>query len=343
MENKKVTPITRINKEFKLYGLYCPYNGELRYIGITTGLLSTRLSGHLRNPTNGKIALWFKELKSNNKKPIIKLIRKYDTYENLLNAEIKEIKENKEKTNKLLNVADGGGINHMFGKTHTQEAKAKISKTHKGRKLNDEQIKNKKELLTKLWSNEEWSEKVKKKMSENMIGNNRAVGYKHSDKTKKMLSDLHKNNTYSLGLVHSDVTRMKMSQNNSGENNPMFGKSLSKEVLFKRSEKVKKEGTFKGKNNGNFKYDINEDELKELYLYKNLKIYEIADLYGCHRTVISDNIKKYNIKKETSNKYNLDIVEINNYKLKGLSLVQIGKIYGCSNKLIHKYIKRHGK
>ena len=38
-----------------------------------------------------------------------------------------------------------------------------------------------------------------------------------------------------------------------------------------------------------------------------------------------------------------DIVEINNYKLKGLSLVQIGKIYGCSNKLIHKYIKRHGK
>jgi predicted DNA-binding protein YlxM (UPF0122 family) len=343
MENKKFTPITRINKEFQLYGLYCPYNGELRYIGITTGLLSTRLSGHLRNPTNGKIALWFKELKSNNKKPIIKLIRKYETYENLLNAEIKEIKENKEKTNKLLNVADGGDINPMFGKTHTKEAKLKISLNNKGLKRTKEQNKQRKELLTKLWSNEEWSENLKKKMSENMIGNNRAVGYKHSDKTKKMLSDLHKNNTYSLGLVHSDVTRMKMSQNNSGENNPMFGKSLSKEVLLKRSEKVKKEGTFKGKNNGNFKYDINEDELKELYLYKNLKISEIADLYGCHRTVISDNIKKYNIKKETSNKYNLDIVEINNYKLKGLSLVQIGKIYGCSNKLIHKYIKKHGK
>jgi len=67
MKNSKITPVTRINKKFQLYGLYCPYNGELRYIGITSGLLSTRLSGHLRNPTNGKIALWFKELKSNNK------------------------------------------------------------------------------------------------------------------------------------------------------------------------------------------------------------------------------------------------------------------------------------
>ena len=85
MKNQKFTPVTRINKKLQLYGLYCPYTDELRYVGITTGLLSTRLSGHLRNPTNGKIALWFKELKSNNKKPIIKLIREYDTYEDLLN------------------------------------------------------------------------------------------------------------------------------------------------------------------------------------------------------------------------------------------------------------------
>jgi predicted DNA-binding protein YlxM (UPF0122 family) len=338
---KRITPITRINKWFRLYGLYCPYSDELRYIGITTGLLSTRLSGHLRNPTNGKIALWFKELKLNDKKPIIKLIREYDSYEDLLNAEIKEIKENRKKTNKLLNIADGGDINPMFGKTHTQEARTKISKTHKGRKLSDEQIKNRKELLSKLWSNEEWSEILKKKMSENMIGNCRAVGYKHSEETKKMLSNLHKNNKYSLGFVHSDITKLKMSQNNSGENNPMFGRTLPKEVLLKRSDKVKKEGTFKGKNNGNFKYDINKEELKELYLYKNLKISEIANLYGCHRTVISDNIKKYGIIKPPSNKYNLNIDEIKNYIKEGLSLVQIGNKYGCSNKIIHKFIKKH--
>jgi len=343
MDNKKVTPITRINKSYKLYGLYCPYNNELRYIGITTGLLSTRLSGHLRNPTNGKISLWFKKLKLDNKKPIIKLIREYDSYEGLLNAEMKEIKENREKTNKLLNIADGGDINPMFGKTHTQEARDKISKTHKGRKLSGEQIKNRKELFLKLWSNEEWSENLKKKMSENMLGNSRAVGNKHSEETKKMLSNLHKNNKYCLGFTHSDTTKLKMSKNNSGENNPMFGKSLPKEVLVKRSEKVKKEGTFKGKNNGNFKYDINKEELKELYLYKNLKISQIANLYGCHRTVISDNIKKYNIIKPPSNKYNLNIDDIKNYIENGLNLVQIGNKYGCSNKIIHKFIKKHEK
>lgn len=343
MSNKKITPITRINKQYLLYGLYCPYNNELRYIGITTGSLSTRLAGHLRNPTNGKIALWFKELKNNGKIPIIRLISEYNTYEDLLNGEIKEIKENREKTTRLLNIADGGSINPMFGKTHTEEAKNKISNTHKGRKLNDEQIRKRKELLTNLWSNEEWSEKLRKKMSDNMLGNTRALGFKHSEETKKQLSDLHKNNKHSLGFTHSETTKMKMRQNNSGENNPMFGKSLPKEVLVKRSEKVKREGTFKGKNNGNFKYDIKKDELIELYLNKNLKIAEIANIYGCHRTVISDNIKNYGIVKPLSNKYNLKIDEIKHYINEGLNLVQIGEKYGCSNKIIHKFIKKYGK
>jgi hypothetical protein len=341
MENNKITPVTRINKRLQLYGLYCPYSDELRYIGITTCLLSTRLSSHLRNPTNGKIALWFKELKLNNEKPIIKLIREYETYEDLLNAEIKEIKENRSKTSKLLNISDGGDINTMFGKTHTEESKLKISLNNKGLKRTEEQNQKRKESLIKLWNNKDWSENIRKKMSQNMVGNSRASGYKHSDKTKKLLSNLHKNNKYSLGFIHTDFTRMKMSQNKFGENNPMFGKSLSKEVLIKRSEKVKKEGTFKGKNNGNFKYDINEKELKELYLYKNLKISQISDLYGCHRTVISHNIKKYRIIKPSSNKYNLKIDEIKNYIKEGLNLVQIGNKYGCSNKIIHKFIKKH--
>ena len=342
MPNKQV-PITRINKSYLLYGLYCPYDDELRYVGITTGLLSNRLAGHLRKPTNGKIGLWFNELKKNGKKPIIKLINEYDNYQDLLNAEINEIKENREKTNKLLNVADGGDINPMFNKTHTDEARIKISNAHKGRKLNDEQINKKKELLNELWSNEEWAKKVRKKMSDNMIGNTRAFGFKHSEETKKFLSNLHKNNKYTLAFVHSEATKMKMKENNTGEKSPMFGKSLPKEVLLKRSEKVKKEGTFKGKNNPNFKYDIKEDELKELYLDKNLKISEIADIYGCNRTVISKNIKNYNIVKPLSNKYNLNIDDINHYINEGFNLVQIGEKYGCSNKIIHKFIKKHGK
>ena len=341
MSNKKLTPITRINKSYNLYGLYCPYTDELRYIGITTGLLSTRLCAHLKKPTNDNIALWFKTLKKDDKIPIIKLIREYASYEELLEGEINEIRKHREKTNNLLNIADGGYINPMFGKTHSDEAKLKISKTHKGRKLTDEQVEKRKELLAKLWSDEEWSNNVKHKMRNNMLGNKRALGFKHSEETKKKLSAVHSGNTYSLGFKHSEETKKLMSINNSGENNPMFGKRLSEEILKNRSEKVKKAGTYKGKNNANFKYHIPKEELIKLYLEENLKIQEIADYYGCNRCVISKNIKNYNIIKPTSNKYNLNIDDIIEYRNKGLSLVEIGNIYGCSNKIIHKFIKKH--
>jgi hypothetical protein len=338
MATPRRIPITRINKLYQLYGLYCPENDVLRYIGITTGLLSTRLINHLRKPTNGKIVLWFNELKKNNKKPIIKLIREYNTYDELLLGEINEIKINREINNNLLNIADGGDINPMFGKTHTDESKLKISKNNKGLKRTEEQLKNKKILLGQLWNNDEWSEIVKNKMRKNLIGNNRALGFKHSEETKKKMSDLHKNNNYCLGFKHSEETKKKMSDNNSGENNPMFGKTLPKEVLIKRSQKVKNDGTFKGENNPNFKYKISKDELYNFYIKENKKISEIANHYGCHRTVISDNLKKYNIKK-IQNKYNIELNDINKYLLDGMSQVEISKIYNCSSKYINNIIK----
>ena len=146
-----------------------------------------------------------------------------------------------------------------------------------------------------------------------------------------------------LGCKQSDETKQKRREKNIGEKNPMFGVRLSEETLQNRSKKVKKEGTYKGKNNGNFKYDIKKDDLINLYLIKNLKISEIADMYGCHRTVISDNIKKHGIVKPLSNKYNLNIDDIKEYVKEGFNLVQIGNKYGCSNKIIHKFIKKNGK
>jgi predicted DNA-binding protein YlxM (UPF0122 family) len=341
MLRPRIIPINRNSKSYKLYGLYCPYNDGLKYIGITTGLLSTRLSSHLRKPTNGKIAMWFKELKNNNNKPIIKLIKEYEDYNDLLTAEINEIKKNRELGVELYNIADGGDINPMFGKQHTEESKIKISKNNKGLKRSKKQIDDRVELLSKLWSDEEWSNNMRNKMSKNMIGNHRALGFKHSENNKEKISKLHKGNTYCLGHKHTEETKKKLSIINSGENNPMYGKKLPKEVLIKRSEKVKNEGTFKGNNNPNFKYNISKKELIDFYLNKNLKIDEIAKYYGCHRTVISKNIKKYNIIKPPSNKYNLNIYDIIKYKNNGFSLVEIGDIYGCSNKIIHKFIKKN--
>ena len=142
-----------------------------------------------------------------------------------------------------------------------------------------------------------------------------------------------------LGYKPNNETLIKMRNNNVGSKNPMFGKRLSKETLIERSNKVKFKGTYKGENNGNFKYKINKDELHDLYINNNLKIDEIAKHYGCHRTVISNNLKKYNIKKEISNKYNINLEDIKMYLNKGLSQVEIGRIYGCGNKYINKIIK----
>lgn len=146
-----------------------------------------------------------------------------------------------------------------------------------------------------------------------------------------------------LGCKQSDETKQKRREKNLGEKNPMFGKRLSDKILQERSKKVKKEGIFKGENNPNFKYKIDKKDLYELFIIKNLKIDDISKIYGCHRTVISDNLKKYGISKKPSNKYNLNINDIILYKSKGFSLVKIGEIYGCSNKIIHKFIKKHGK
>ena len=145
-----------------------------------------------------------------------------------------------------------------------------------------------------------------------------------------------------LGLRHSEETKKIMRLNNIGSNNPMYGKKLSKKSISRRSNKVKLEGTFKGKNNGNFKYVILETDLKRLFIEEDKTIGEIANIFKCSRDVINGNLRKFKINKPKSNKYNLDISVIRNLIADGLTQVQIGEIYGCSNKLINKYIKRHG-
>lgn len=121
------------------------------------------------------------------------------------------------------------------------------------------------------------------------------------------------------------------------------GITLPKEVLLKKSEKAKKEGTYKGKNNGNYKYEIIKEELYEKYIILNLKIDEIAKYYGCHKTVITKKIKEYSIQKPLSNKYNFKKDDLYKYYMvDNLSYTAISKIYGCSHKTIFKIVKKYG-
>lgn len=119
------------DKKYKLYSL----NDEtgVRYIGITTQKLSTRLSGHLvsyRQAFKHKKALhyrhcWIKSLIDKRQLPTIHLISYYDTVEELKQAEIKYIREYKAAGIKLVNLTLGGDGTNGF--KHNPEEIAKIS------------------------------------------------------------------------------------------------------------------------------------------------------------------------------------------------------------------------
>jgi len=113
LNNKKI-PITRLSKwyddgvkKYNLYGLFCPITNHLKYVGITIYPLNKRLSSHLSNPTNTIIRDWFNELKLNNKKPNIKLLKECENYEDLVQSEINTIKYYKDLGCTLFNVSEG--------------------------------------------------------------------------------------------------------------------------------------------------------------------------------------------------------------------------------------------
>jgi hypothetical protein len=356
LTNKKI-PITRLSKwydetdsgldmKYNLYGLYCPINDDLKYVGITLYPLNKRLSSHLSHPTNNVISNWFSELKMLGKKPNIKLLKECKNYEDLIQSEIDTIKYYKDLGYDLFNMSNGGFPNPMLGKKHTEESKSKMSIKQKGKKLTDTQKDHLKNIMLKKYydiNNKEWSDNQRKSLSELHKNNKHNLGNKHTEETKRKLSELHKNNKHNLGNKHKEETMKKLSELNKGEKNPMYGVSLPKETLKKRSDKVINEGIFKGKNNPNYKYDICKKDIYNLYILKNMSVKEISNSYNCSVSLIRQKMKMFDIKEKKiiRNKYGLDINEINNYLSEGLSQVEIGSIYGCSNKIINKFIKNN--
>ena len=329
------------NKKNSLYGLFCPITNELKYVGITTGSLIARLNGHLLKPTNYFMSCWFNELKNSNLIPNIRLIMEFNSHKELLDGEISEIKKQRVNGIKLLNIADGGDINYMLGRTHTLESKEKISKSQKGRKRTKEEKEKQKENFKKLWSNLEWSEKMRKKM----LGRKNHLGFKHSDETKKIISDKNKGKKHTnnrLGFKHSDETKKIMSELNKGFNNPMYGKKISPETLKKRSQKVIYNGTYKGSNNPNFKYNIIKDEFIKLYIIDKLSISKIAEYYGCSYVLIIKKINEFKIKREhVRKKYYFNIDDINEHLSKGLTQKKIAEMYDCDSRIINKILKKN--
>jgi hypothetical protein len=277
---------------FQLYYLCEPDTDEVRYVGITKNGLKKRLSQHLSKPTNEIIGEWFNKLKINNKKPIIKEVGNYNSYDDLLISEYNEIKRLKDRGYNLFNVMDGGLVNPMLGRTHTDKVKQIISKKNTGKHRSEITIEKIKNSLVKRWS-------------------------------------------------ENSNLREKMSQLNSGNKNPFYGKTHSSETIEKLKRSSKNRGGFIGKKNPNFKYVIIKEDLYRQYIHENKTIKDISEFYNCSINTINKNLRKYKINKPPSNFYKLNIQEITKFLNDGLNYVQIGKKYGCCNKIIHKFIKKH--
>lgn len=63
--------------------------------------------------------------------------------------------------------------------------------------------------------------------------------YGRIDKSNGILANLTDGGDGTIGIIVSEENRKKLSQRTKGENNPMFGKSISKESIQKRLLKIK--------------------------------------------------------------------------------------------------------
>lgn len=162
------------------------------------------------------------------------------------------------------NIENGGNHN---GK-HSEETKKKISKSNIGKKMPPMSEATKKRLSEKL-KNRKISEDTKAKLREALKGNKNSLGIKLSEEQKQHLREINlgkklseetkqkissskkgqkPTNPFKKGNIpwnkgktgiYSAQTKEKMKLSHSGERNPWYGKTLSKETRNKISEKKK--------------------------------------------------------------------------------------------------------
>ena len=182
--------------------------------------------------------------------------------------------ETRAKISKAALERDMSGENHpMYGKHHTDEARAKISEAHKVENLSDET----RAKLSAAQKGKKASPETKAKLSASRTGEKNHFYGKHhteesneknrqahlgkhpSDEARAKMSESHKRENLSdetiskmsashagekngfYGKTHTEETRALLSAKLSGENHPMYGKHLSEETRAKLSETHKRE------------------------------------------------------------------------------------------------------
>lgn len=138
-----------------VYKLVDPTTGEVRYIGQTCVGLRERLRQHINKSYNSNthVANWIKSLRAKGVKPVIELIEKC-SIDDLDSREIHYINYFRESGAKITNLLGGGQKNRVF----TDEVKAKISNSLKGKKQSEESNRKRIESLKETWSCEKLRE-----------------------------------------------------------------------------------------------------------------------------------------------------------------------------------------
>lgn len=223
-------------KQYKLYFLLHPLTMEIRYIGITSLSLKSRIYDHLRGrkDRNTYKDKWINSLllKGIKAKAVLELI--CYSYKEVQDQEILYIEKYKKLGYRLVNTTIGGeGIighipseetrkkigNAMRGKKHTEESRKKMSLAGKGKKFSKEH----REKMSKSKTGKPGFFLGKK-------GNlHHSYGKKWSESQRESMKK------HYTTFVFTEDRKKKHSERMKGENNPYYGKKHSDEVRAKMS------------------------------------------------------------------------------------------------------------
>lgn len=118
-----------MRNECKIYGLYDPITGDIRYVGKTALRLSARRSGHVKDKQNTYKTWWIRSLLKKGLKPEIRVIE-ICAEENWVERENYWISYYKEAGFRITNQVEGGG-GMKVGYKHTPATIEKIREAAK--------------------------------------------------------------------------------------------------------------------------------------------------------------------------------------------------------------------